>query len=73
MGAPQYQGMWIQVPTLNGDPIMGSSSAQKILGATITKLKPKNVGKIVRRIEKRKKMPLLKLDWLLGKYPTRLK
>jgi hypothetical protein len=44
VGAPQYQGMWIQVLTLNGDPIMGSSSAPKMLGATITELKPKKCG-----------------------------
>jgi hypothetical protein len=51
MGAPQYQGMWmwIQVFVVNGCPLMGSSSAPKVLSATITKLKLKNVAKTIHR------------------------
>jgi hypothetical protein len=41
VGAPQHQRMWIQVPTLNQGQIMDSSSAPKVHGAIITKLKPK--------------------------------
>ncbi len=62
VGAPQYQGMWIQAPTLNGGQVMDSSSAPKVHNATITELKPKSVTRIVYRIENREKMPLLKLD-----------
>jgi hypothetical protein len=54
----QYQGMWIQAPTLNGGQIMDSSSAPKMHSATITELKPKSVANIVCRIENKKKMPL---------------
>jgi hypothetical protein len=62
MGAFQYQRMWISVPALNGGLVMGSSSAPKLLNATITELKPKSVAKTIPRIKKRKKLRLLKLN-----------
>jgi len=49
VGAPQYQGVWIQVLALNGDPVMGSSSAPKMFGATIIKLNQQNVVRAVCR------------------------
>jgi hypothetical protein len=36
--------MRIQVLALNGDPVMGFSSAPKMFGATITESKPKKCG-----------------------------
>jgi hypothetical protein len=64
--------MWIQVFVVNGCPLMGSSSAPKVLGATRIELKLESVAKKIHRTKKEKD-PTFEARLAIWKRPHKIK